>query len=505
MTAICEYTNQSATFDGVDLQLQVSELWVYFAVVIFMSMDQMPQISDYWDKSTGHPTIRHFMSRHRFFRISKCLHFSDAESAPNPEAADYDPLYKVRTIVDHLNERFIACFDAGQTICVDESMQASKHRVGFIQYMPKKPTRWGIKMYTLCDALSAYLLKFIPYCGKKYAAVTGQTSPAVIAEKLVEPYHESSRTVYLDRHFTSIPLIKTLRENGLFAAGTIESNRTGIPAAMKVKRRKTKKNSDTSSQDSANSLSADNKASRGYYSTALVDGCITVGVFVDSAAVLFASSSHPPDAMTTVQRHLHRGGEPTTFNAPAFVGDQNSCSRAVDRFNQMNSAHPLGRRTFRWSLNLFWWMLGAAVTNATVLLKHALTAQKEVIPDRSTMIKDLARDIIAVYGGRYQKDKPVYARIHADYLFRISFLHPDIPELISDQQATSSSQKRHWAVRTNRSRHCTAKKCVNGGKRSGRTNFICHACDRPMCPDCLPNEHLGQWHESLLEHPLHIE
>jgi len=37
-------------------------------------------------------------------------------------------------------------------LAIDESVIKFKGRVSFRQYMPSKPTRWGIKQFALCES-----------------------------------------------------------------------------------------------------------------------------------------------------------------------------------------------------------------------------------------------------------------------------------------------------------------------------------------------------------------
>ena len=43
-----------------------------------------------------------------------------------------------------------------------------KGRLGFIQYMPKKPTKWGLKAFVLADAHTGYTYNWHLYTGKTY-------------------------------------------------------------------------------------------------------------------------------------------------------------------------------------------------------------------------------------------------------------------------------------------------------------------------------------------------
>ena len=58
--------------------------------------------------------------------------------------------------MDHLLEHFKNCYNLHRDVAVDESMICFKGRLFFIQYMPKKPTKWGMKAFVLGDSLYGY-------------------------------------------------------------------------------------------------------------------------------------------------------------------------------------------------------------------------------------------------------------------------------------------------------------------------------------------------------------
>jgi len=45
-------------------------------------------------------------------------------------------------------------------------MIGSKDRLGFIEYMTKKPTKWGLKAFALSESATGYTLNWILYTGK---------------------------------------------------------------------------------------------------------------------------------------------------------------------------------------------------------------------------------------------------------------------------------------------------------------------------------------------------
>ena len=69
-------------------------------------------------------------------------------------------------------EQFIANFQEAYTpnqeLSVDEATIGFKGRLSFIQYLPKKPTKWGMKAYVLADSSSGYVYNWRLYTGSEH-------------------------------------------------------------------------------------------------------------------------------------------------------------------------------------------------------------------------------------------------------------------------------------------------------------------------------------------------
>ncbi len=77
----------------------------------------------------------------------------------------HDPLYKLRLFLLPLIAHFQSLYTLHREVSIDESMIWFKGRLGFIQYVPKKPTKWGMKAFVLSDAQTAYMFNWHLYTG----------------------------------------------------------------------------------------------------------------------------------------------------------------------------------------------------------------------------------------------------------------------------------------------------------------------------------------------------
>ena len=119
-----------------------------------MGLVEVPSLSEYWngDGFFGQDFIRDSgMSRTRFMNILTALHLCDLEQdrlneAKKARKEPYDPLLKLKPL---LNEVQVACkayYVPGKNVSIDERMVAFKGRIGMKQYIRDKPTKWGFKL-----------------------------------------------------------------------------------------------------------------------------------------------------------------------------------------------------------------------------------------------------------------------------------------------------------------------------------------------------------------------
>ena len=125
------------------------EMEAFIGINVAMGLKDMPEYKDYWstDPVLNDHYISGVMSRHRYEKISQYLHVTKpGEEDPT------DKLTKVRPLITLCQQQFRRCFHPSCDLSVDEAMIRFDGRLSWKQYMPKKPVKWGIKLWCLCDA-----------------------------------------------------------------------------------------------------------------------------------------------------------------------------------------------------------------------------------------------------------------------------------------------------------------------------------------------------------------
>ena len=113
------------------------------------------------------------MSLKRFKVISQFLHFADNALALSHDNPSYDRLWKIWPVTDSIQRQSQKTYTPGKCVSVDESMIGTRGHLSFIQYMPKKLTKWGIKVWVCSESVTGYIHKFQVYTGKDTECTNG--------------------------------------------------------------------------------------------------------------------------------------------------------------------------------------------------------------------------------------------------------------------------------------------------------------------------------------------
>lgn len=91
--------------------------------------------NNFWLTQT--PGILEIFTREEFCSLKFFLHSNNNKKQCRKGSVGYQPLYKVRTLLDITKNTNMECYKPGEALFVDETMAKFKERLSFKQYMLK--------------------------------------------------------------------------------------------------------------------------------------------------------------------------------------------------------------------------------------------------------------------------------------------------------------------------------------------------------------------------------
>ena len=227
---------QEQKTDSVWQDVTADEIRSLFGMFVYMSIVKLPSFTDYWSTNAflTTPVIHNVMSRNRAHKILQYIHANHPhnDNVNTTTQQTHDPLHKIEPILSHLTHSFMTAFECGQRQSIDELMIAYRGRTHFIQYMPKKRVRYGIKVWCRADSESAFISQFQINFSKQQQATSQQThTTSEIINILTYNIMNQSCQLFFDNYFTTIDNMNMLLQHGIYATGTVRNSRAKFPRA----------------------------------------------------------------------------------------------------------------------------------------------------------------------------------------------------------------------------------------------------------------------------------
>ncbi|XP_054717507.1 piggyBac transposable element-derived protein 4-like [Uloborus diversus] len=199
------------------------EIRVLLAIFIIQSIVQKPKESLFWTRRTSieTPFFRNVIPQKRYYLLTKFLHFvnNDAASEEFPEPK----LKKIWPIFEHLGKKFSTAYIPDRDISIDESLMKFRGRLSWIQFIPTKRARFGIKFFVLSESASGYVWKLTVYVGKT-TLFDEEFKDRNLATKsvltLIKPLLNQGYCLITDNFYTSPELFEELINHKTDAYGT---------------------------------------------------------------------------------------------------------------------------------------------------------------------------------------------------------------------------------------------------------------------------------------------
>lgn len=428
-----EFSTKGKTYK----QTNPDEIKAFLGINLLMGIKQYPSYRDHWSTAPDlhDPYISRIMTLHRFGWLLTHIHLNDNSVMPVRGNINFDKLYKVKPFLNSLKANFQNCLQPHENVAVDESMIKFKGRVSIKQYMPKKPVKRGYKVWMLADS-SGYCLNFEIYTGKTGNEVE-QNLGARVVKRMTSEIANKNHKVFFDNFFTGVPLMEELRQQQLYACGTVNSTRKKLPK-----------------------FKIDKELKRGEYDWYVSNSGLAAVKWRDKRSVHLLSNYHDPSSSTEVKRK-EKDGTHVQVPCPVMLTDYNKNMNFVDKFDQMRSCYGIDRKSHKWWHRIFFFFIDAALVNAFIINKLLATTPQLSMKDFRRQVSEGLVANILVKNLSLPAELSLPIKKHKPYVSKIIRL-------------TASN---HQPTRTTR-RRCAVCSTKNNDVR---TNWQCSVCNVPLC------------------------
>lgn len=338
-------SNRYASQKNIDLNLTIEELHVFFGILLLSGYGKYPNRRCYWLGEDDVPKlVQDSMRLKRFEKILKYIHFND-----NNNIIKQDRLYKLRPLIDQLNQKFRKHGGLDENLSIDESMVPYYGKHYAKQYIRGKPIRFGYKNWALCSS-SGYMYGFQIYTGKdssneKQFGLGGDVVVSLLKQVEVPPNH--GHKLYFDNYFTSLRLLSHLANKKYCATGTMRENRL--------------------EQCPVSNKKIWNKAQRGTYNYFKNDNSLLVQ-WKDNKVVSMASNFEGID-IVNASRWDRVSKSKKNIPQPKMISSYNKGMGGVDKLDSLVAVYRTRIRQRKWYWPLVAYLLDVSVVNGWILMK----------------------------------------------------------------------------------------------------------------------------------------
>ena len=245
-------------------------------------------------------------------------------------------------------------------LAIDETMIKFRERLLFTQYIPGKSSKYGIKLFKICDP-DGYTYKVMVYTRKEKGASENDVRAS---DKAVLSLVDEGKTWVVDNYYTNAAIATKLLHKKTHLIGTLRKNLKGIPKRV-VKPTPPLKTGDVICQER--------------------DG-IVAGCWKDKREVRFLTTKHKGEIISTGKKNRQN----KMIKKPDAILHYNECKQGVDISDQMSSYFsPLRKSIFWYSKVALELVLGTSVVNALLVYNKLSQQKKQISEFRESLVNSM--------------------------------------------------------------------------------------------------------------------
>ncbi|XP_067253523.1 piggyBac transposable element-derived protein 4-like [Chanodichthys erythropterus] len=348
--------------DWIDLQ-------AYFGLLILAGVyrSHHEALGSLWNSVSGRTIFRATMPLKTFKMMLRVFYFYKRGAGSGRQKRD--KLAPVRDIWEKWVKRLPLMYNPGPNVTVDECLVPFRGRCPFKQYMPSKPSKYGIKIWAACDSRSSYAWNMQIYTGKAADRKPEKNQGMRVVLDMTSGLQ--GHTITCDNFFTSYALGEELLRRKMSMIGTVRSNKPELPPALLSKKDRPRLSSMFAFTETHT----------------LVSYCPR-----KNKNVLLMSTFHR-DAAISSEDH----------KKPQIILDYNQTKGGVDLLDKVVATYTCQRMTRHWPMVIFFNMLDVSAYNSFVLwMEINPTWQKTKQYKRRLFLEELGEALVTPYMKRRQ-------------------------------------------------------------------------------------------------------
>lgn len=375
---------------------------------------------------------------------------------------------------------------------VDESMVRFFGRCGIKQFMPLKPIRFGIKLWSLCT-VSGFLLDFKIYCGKETGQNQDKLQNCTLGTKAVmQVLHKFLQTVpseklkdyhiAVDNFFTSPDLFVHLKNIGLKATGTVRKNRVyemkekfDKKGKMKLVREPVKTGLDNKSERASCTVKHDVMSGINYVSVK------------DNKVVSILSSAAGLTPHASVRRWNKDEKKKVEMDFPQVFAVYNRTMGGVDLHDQHCSDVNVKVKSDKWTWALFRRIIEASISNAFILWKQCANDEDKKYIGIKEFVVEVTNDYMLLNEKNLKNHNISVTEVRRNCKSCTIRVTTHCIEC-SDHFCVECFNNHHDVI-VHKSTHGDKRKSCAYQNCEKRTTTSCKTCDCYVCSDCFTKYH----------------
>ncbi|XP_026079604.1 uncharacterized protein LOC113056899 [Carassius auratus] len=384
------------------------------------------------------PLYRATMSVGRYQDLHRFLQFDNKKTRVAREASDHMAAF--RNVWDlfliNCRKRFIP----RDCVTVGEQLVPFQGRCKFLQHVPSRPTKSGIKIVWMCDAEVPYAIDGVIYTGRRPGEDTEENLAENTVLRLSNGLQQKGLNITMDSYFTSVPLAEKLFDKSLTMLGALHHKNPHVPPIMKPSK-----------------LRALHTSEFGFC------GKVFMVSYVPKLkkAVILLSTMHTSDALN----------ETSAKNKPEVIQYYSRTKGGVSSVKLMAENYTCKRQTKRWPMLLWYNMLDIAIVNSySIFIAQHPSFTGGGHNTQRLFIKEIVKELVMPQIHRRREESPGLSMIILEAMDRCG-----MPTTLSAVSSELQEQSRLNRIRK-RCYYCPSE-------RDRKVSKFCSECSRPVCKD----------------------